>query len=346
MTASRTVEPVDAGNLLRVARQTVTPVLAKAIAALPNPTRTVLAYHFGWCDSDGTPTNGNAGKYLRAALVLTSAQAVGAATGTEVEYAAAVEMVHNFTLLHDDVMDQDTTRRGRPTAWTVFGTAHAILAGDALLSLAFRQICQLPDPVNRNRSQTDLAATLLELVAGQCADLAFETRTDVGLAECLDMAAGKTASLLATACGLGARAAGGTAGQVSALRRCGWHLGLSFQLVDDLLGIQGDPRSTGKPVGNDLRRGKKSLPVAAAIGSGTAAGRELATLYAGADGLSDAEVARATELVARAGGLDWTGGRAAHHRRRALEALADADPRPEAVAAFTAIARLVEQRTA
>jgi len=211
--------------------------------------------------------------------------------------------VHNFSLLHDDVMDADPTRRHRPTAWTVFGTGPAILAGDALLTLAVDVMAGCGHPAAAQGVRV-LCAAVQDLVDGQIADLGFERRRHVEVAECLAMAGGKTAALLGCSTALGAILGGGPE-HARLLDRAGRELGLAFQYVDDLLGIWGDPAVTGKPVGSDLAHRKKSLPVVAALTSGTRAGAELAALYGGEAELDGADVARAADLVEEAGARDW-----------------------------------------
>ena len=156
------------------------------------------------CDAEGTPTGSRSGgKALRPALTLLSARAAGAPAERAVPAAVAVELVHNFYLLHDDIMDGDTERRHRPTAWTVHGVGAAILAGDALLALA--QDILLEDTAAQGLwAARCLSAAVLRLIAGQGADLAFEQRNDVNLPECLTMAGDKTAALMACACSIGA----------------------------------------------------------------------------------------------------------------------------------------------
>ena len=185
--------------------------------------------------------------------------------------AVAVELVHDFLLLHDDIIDGDPTRRHRAAAWWVFGVGRAIIAGDTLLSLASHVLAERP-------GLRVLTTAQLDLCAGQSADMAFEQRADVGVAECVAMAECKTAALLACACELGALAGGGDARQCRLLAELGRRLGLAFQLADDLLGIWGDPAVTGKPRSSDLANRKKSLPVVAALTSGTVSGDHLALL--------------------------------------------------------------------
>lgn len=342
-TTVTTTDTSDAWEVLRRAGELTGPRIRTALDRLGEPARTVARYHFGWCDADGRPADAGWGKGLRGALVLGGARAVGGDVGAALPAAAAVELVHNFSVLHDDVMDQDATRRGRATAWTVFGSAQAVLAGDAMLVLAVQELASAP--AHHCAAAQELCRALLDLVAGQSSDLAFEERADVGLDESMTMAAGKTAALFAGACGLGAIAAGGSARQVEALRGFGHHLGLAFQIVDDLLGIWGDTRATGKPVGADLRRRKKSLPVVAALGSGTPAGRRLAELYDDERPMEAADVVRATALVEEAGGRSWAVGEAARQQSAALERLAGAAPDADAARGLRSLVDLVTHRS-
>src|SRR5262249_38599046 len=156
-------------------------------------------------------------------------------------------LVHNFSLLHDDVMDGDLTRRHRPTAWSVFGVNAAILAGDALLALGL-DVLAASGHGQAQRAIRMLNTAVLDLLDGQRADLAFEQRSDVELPECVRMAESKTGALLGCACALGAMFGGGHPEQVEHLYGFGERMGLAFQFVDDLLGIWGDPAVTGKPV--------------------------------------------------------------------------------------------------
>ena len=299
------------------ARDLVLPAMRDAVARLDETDRRIVAYHLGWTDLAGSPTSGG-GKGVRPALATLSARAAGVSAEVGVPGAVAVELVHNFSLLHDDVMDGDTERRHRPTVWAVWGTASAILAGDALLALAIEVLLGESTPHRADAARL-ISETTRALIRGQTEDLAFERRDDVGLAECLAMADGKTGSLLSASAAIGAVLAGAPAELVRALGRYGTELGMAFQLVDDLLGIWGDPARTGKPVYSDLRARKKSLPVTYAVAHGGAPGRELAAWLA-RDGAavngtangtaenadaSDTELRRAAELIEAAGGRGW-----------------------------------------
>ncbi len=317
-------------EVLHRTRELLLPALRRAVDRLDAHSRLVASYHLGWCDPDGRPLTADSGKALRPGLTLLVAEAVGAAAEDAVCGAVAVELVHNFSLIHDDLMDRDRERRHRPTVWALWGEPTAILVGDALLCLAHEVMEESESPSAREASAA-LSAATRELIRGQVLDVAFETRSDVRLAECLDMAAGKTGALLAVSAELGAVLGGAPATVAAAYRAFGAELGLAFQLVDDLLGIWGHPERTGKPVFSDLRARKKTLPITWALESGTAEAAELGAWLAteppsGSD--PDDRLRWAAGLVERAGGRDWATAEARERVRRALLALdaAGADP--------------------
>ncbi|MFE8943046.1 family 2 encapsulin nanocompartment cargo protein polyprenyl transferase [Streptomyces sp. NPDC007856] len=341
-------EGQEAPALLERTRAVVDPELRSALESLPASMRRIALYHFGWQHADGSPATGNAGKAIRPALVLAAAAALGGseARTAAVRAAVAVELVHNFTLLHDDVMDRDTSRRHRPTAWTVFGDADAILAGDALQALALRLLAEDPHPAS-GPAAARLADCVVELCAGQHTDTDLEHRApdEVTLDEVLAMAEAKTGALLGCACALGALYAGAGREQVAALDGFGRQAGLAFQLIDDVIGIWGDPRHTGKPAGADLAARKKSLPVVAALTSGTEAAAELAELYGKPYVSGDDEgIARTALAVERAGGRDWAQAEAADRMARAMQELSRAVPAPEAAGGLLALAEFVTRR--
>jgi geranylgeranyl diphosphate synthase type I len=320
-----------------------------AVDRLSPDIREVAAYHLGL---PGTPdaaggapsgAQGGAGKALRPALALLSARAADAAPERAVPAAVAVELVHNFSLLHDDIMDGDTERRHRPTAWTVYGIGPAILAGDALLALAQDLLLEGSPPESVWASRC-LSAAVQRLIAGQGSDLAFERRNDVTVAECLDMAGDKTAALMACACSIGAVYVGGPASIAKSLAGFGAYAGLAFQLTDDLLGIWGAPEVTGKSVHSDLRARKKSLPVVAALTSGTDAGQELAGLLASPESLTEDDLRRAAQLVEAAGGKDWAQDKADSALASAIGYLAEVDLPRDVRAEFEGIAEFVTAR--
>ncbi|MFJ3666332.1 family 2 encapsulin nanocompartment cargo protein polyprenyl transferase [Streptomyces sp. NPDC090106] len=345
-------EAHQATAILEHTREAVGPALRAAIDSLPGSMRRIALYHFGWEHADGTPAAGGSGKAIRPALVLTAAAALGGpeARAAAVRAAAAVELVHNFSLLHDDVMDHDTTRRHRPTAWTVFGETDAILAGDTLQALALKLLAEDPHPASA-AAGARLAACVVDLCAGQHADVAMERRHpgEVTLDEALAMAEAKTGALLGCACAIGALYAGASREDVEALDAFGREAGLAFQLIDDVIGIWGDPDRTGKPAGADLAARKKSLPVVAALASGTPAAADLAELYtAPFDDRDEAAreiLARTARAVEEAGGRDWAQLQAADRMAHALGELSRVIPEPETAEGLLALAEYVTRRS-
>ncbi len=334
-----------AAALLEDTRNAVHPHLRAAVETLPGAIRRVAMYHFGWQNADGSPASGQEGKAIRPALVLAAARATGGDTETAMRAAVAVELAHNFTLLHDDIIDEDTTRRHRPTAWAVFGVPDAVITGDAMLALAVRLLADDPHPASAP-AVVRLSTCIIELCAGQQADCALEERgpEDVTLDECLAMAMAKTGALLGCACALGALYAGADERAVRAMDGFGREAGLAFQLIDDLIGIWGDTARTGKPVGADLTAHKKSLPVVAALTSDTPAAAELAELYRGVMN-TPGEVRSAADAVDRAGGRDWAQVTAADRMARAVHHLSRAVPAPAGSGDLLALAEFVTRRT-
>jgi len=337
------IEGRSAREVLEWSRVTVEPALRAAVGTLPSSMRRIAGYHFGWWNKDGQPEAANGGKAIRPTLVLLCAQAVGGVPASALPAAAAVELVHNFSLLHDDVLDGDVTRRHRPTAWSLFGLEAAILAGDALLALALDVLLSSGHPAAAGATRT-LCAAVQDLLDGQSADLDLEQSAEVELAECVGMAERKTGALIECACAVGAAFGGGSPAQVAHLRRFGSHLGLAFQHVDDLLGIWGDPAVTGKPIYSDLHSRKKSLPVVAALTSGTPAGRDLAALYHCDQPLSGSDLAHAADLIHIAGGRAWSRAQADDLLGQAMRQLQSARPTARAAAELGALARLVAHR--
>lgn len=294
--------PADAHQVLDRCRALVRPALRDAVGRMHPWVGEMAAYTFGWCEVGGAPAVASGGKGVRQALAVLGAEAAGAPGQVGVPGAVAVELVHAFSLLHDDIMDGDTIRRRRPTVWKAYGTGPAVLAGDALFALAVETLAAAPAGPQAVRL---LSVALQDLVRGQADDLLFATRPWTGPErvrpdEYRAMAEHKTGSLLGCAAALGALLGGAPPATVSALDRAGRHLGVAFQVVDDLLGIWGDPAVTGKPVHGDLRERKKTFPVLAALDS-PAAGRLPSVLESATD--PGGTAALIEELGGRSAGL-------------------------------------------
>lgn len=332
-----------APQVLARVREPIQHALRAAVGGIEDDRmRLIASYQLGWCDRDGNLVRYSGGKGLRPTLAVVSAQAGGGTLDDGLAGAVAVELVHNFSLLHDDVMDRDLERHHRPTGWAVFGEGQAILAGNAMLIRALEVLAG--DGERGGRALPAMLAATQRLISGQSDDLHFEGATEISVADVLHMEAGKTAALLACSASIGALAANASAHIVAALSEYGHELGMAFQLVDDILGITGDPAVTGKSASSDVRAGKRSAPVVAALNAGTDASRRLADLLAGGAPSSDEDVVLATKLIEEAGGIDWAAREADAHLSRALDQL-EALPAPQHVVAdLAAVARYVVDR--
>jgi geranylgeranyl diphosphate synthase type I len=281
----------------------------------------MVAYHHGW---KGDNPQGR-GKRVRPLLTALACAAAGGTWQTAIPAAAGVELVHNFSLLHDDIEDQSDSRRGRATVWKRWGLAQGLNAGDAIFVLARLAVYRLlglgVPALTALEVQRRLDQACLELTKGQYLDIDFERRDTIAESEYWAMIEGKTAALLSAATSIGALVAGAVDDVVQAYAEYGRHLGLAFQVQDDMLGIWGDPAVTGKPSGDDLRAHKHTLPVLIGLGisppfaaSWEARPTDEATIASMASLLEDAGARRACEE------------KAGEHTRLALAALAKAGP--------------------
>ena len=227
----------------------------------PLALNSMLRYHLGFANADGSPSRVASGKRIRPVMLLMACEACGGNADVALPAAAAVELLHNFSLIHDDIEDGDTMRRGRPTLWSIHGVPQGINTGDAMFAQAHMALQQLQVPAAHTLAALrTFDAMCLHLTVGQHLDISFESRTDVTADDYMQMIAGKTAALTQACCEIGAIVAGADGSTIAALAAFGRGLGMAFQLQDDVLGIWGDPAKTGKPQ-HDLARRKKTLPV-------------------------------------------------------------------------------------
>jgi geranylgeranyl diphosphate synthase type I len=328
-----------------VGMELLRPAMQSAFTRLHPQLTRVCNYHRGWCDADGTPVDGaEGGKSLRPALVFLGAAAAGGPPDEALPGALAVEMIHDFSLLHDDVIDNDRTRRHRPTAWTVFGVPPALLAGDALVGLATELLVEIPGDRGR-RAALVLAATMRRLMAGQTDDLAFETRDDVTFGNYLTMAGAKTAALLSCSVAVGALLGGGDEELVAGMTALGEHLGLAFQLVDDLLALWGDPAVTGKPVLSDLRARKKSAPIVCALDSDHAGIPALRKYLNGRQDADEATLQHFADVIEQSGARAQVEAEAERHLHLTQATIDELPVSAPVASQLTALAEFVTRRS-
>ena len=241
----------------------------------------LLQYHLGWVDQTGAPAPQgiSQGKALRPTLCLFACEALSECVDQASPAAAALELIHNFSLIHDDIQDQDRERRHQPTVWWLWGVPKAVVAGNALQSVGDLALLNTVSPdyslLNGNKEGPSpevilkvsqlLTASYLEMIEGQCMDLAFEKQVRITTDEYLNMIACKTGALFRSGLEIGASLATGDASDVEAFSQFGQCIGRAFQIRDDYLGIWGDMATSGKAAGNDIRRRKKSFPVVYAL---------------------------------------------------------------------------------
>lgn len=328
--------------VLSRARTIVEPALRDAVDALDPHLLLPTLYHLGYTDVDGNPASLGSGKGMRSALAVLGAEAVGATAADAIPGAVAVELIHNFSLIHDDIMDGDRTRRHRPTVWDAFGIPDAIIVGDALHALAFNTLLPPTHDPLMVAAGTRLAQATTAMIAGQAQDVALNQRATATLDECLAMEANKTGALLAQSVAIGATLGGGSDEQIAALEHYGQSLGLAFQAVDDLLGIWGDPEVTGKPAGHDLRERKKSMPIAVAFDQGGSIAEIVEAAYA--DTPDEAAIAQLTTALHDAGIDSQVAAIAENELNQAIEALTSAPLERSATDELTALARFVAER--
>ncbi len=305
----------------------------------------MMHYHLGWVDENLQTVDAASGKRVRPLLCLLTTSAAGGKWPQAVPGATALELLHNFSLIHDDIQDQSPTRRGRPTLWQLWGANQAINSGDAMFSLAhiaLSGMLELGVPAETIvRAVCRLDETCIDLTIGQYLDMSFENQRDVSVDEYLEMIAGKTAALLAFSAELGARVAQQSPSVVKHYAAFGRDLGLAFQVRDDILGIWGDESVIGKSSATDIVTRKKSLPVL----FGLAESLELREIYAKAD-TGDGFVERVVDILDQVGARDVAKSYEGKFATSALNHLSAANPQGEATEALRQLTRFLLNRQA
>ncbi|MCB9443539.1 MAG: polyprenyl synthetase family protein [Ardenticatenaceae bacterium] len=308
----------------------------------PAPFYGMLQYHMGWLDADLQPANVNSGKRIRPIMCLLTCQAAGGNWRQALPAAAAIEILHNFSLIHDDVEDNSPTRRGRETVWKIWGVEQAINSGDAMFALAHLSLNRLiergiasPVVVQALRRFDE---TCLALTQGQHDDMDFETRDQVSVDEYLAMITGKTAVLIAYSTEIGALVAGADPATVEHYAQFGRSLGLAFQVIDDILGIWGDEVLTGKSTATDITTKKKTLPVLYGLAQNAA----LRELY-GRE-VDEGFVETAVTLLNQSGAREYARDKATAYSQSALSHLEATQAQGPAAAALQQLANMLLQR--
>lgn len=286
--------------------------------------KAMIVYHMGWSAGEGDL--GSRGKRIRPLLTLLCAFACGSEREESILPAAlAVELLHNFTLIHDDIEDQSPLRHGRPTLWKKWGTAQAINAGDALFSIA--QLALLDLSKTCKDSITVQAAlwfnqVCLHLTCGQYLDIAFESQNEIDTEAYLEMIRGKTGALIGFSTQIGGLTARAEEDRCNLLCRFGENLGMAFQIQDDYLGVWGNPAVTGKSAASDLQSRKLSLPVI--FGLEKSAG--FRSLWKQENSFTSGEIAQLTKLLESCGTPEYVRGQAEAYTNTAFLALEQAFP--------------------
>lgn len=283
----------------------------------------MVKYHMGWVDEDGKEINSERGKRIRPVLCLLAAEAAGGEMGKALPAAVSLELVHNFSLLHDDIEDRSIARRGRKTVWAIWGENQAINTGDAMMALAFKSIVKLGKDVVDESTQVRLISllsrTCLDLTHGQHLDMLFETRDIISPDAYLEMIDGKTSAMLSASASMGGISAGADSETIEKMAMFGRYLGLAFQLQDDILDIWGDPSVTGKERAVDIRQRKKTYPVILGLKRNAA----LHQYYDHKNELSDAEVSDIISLLDASDAHHDTELLVTEYSEKALECLQD-----------------------
>lgn len=255
------------------------------------------------------------GKRLRPCLALTACEAVGGKAEDALEAAAAIELLHNFTLIHDDIMDQDEFRRNVKTVHVLLGVPVAVIAGDALFAKVFEAMAANAKRLGLEGARVvelfdAVSKASFEICQGQVLDMLFEGRADVSEAEYMRMVSGKTGALLDASMKVGALLGKGEPEQVRALAEYGRLIGLAFQMRDDVLGVAGEQEKFGKPIGSDVREGKQTLIVVRALATAQQEDKSTLLRALGKQDASEAELKTAIDVLKRAGAIDYVTERA------------------------------------
>jgi geranylgeranyl diphosphate synthase type I len=335
---------VDAPDFLNRYRHEIEAEVARLVPSGDEPLYEMVRYQLGWTDA-GVPS---LGKCLRPALCLFACETLGGNRADALPIAVGIEFLHNFSLIHDDIEDGDELRHHRPTVWKAYGRDRAILAGMALWTLAYQALDSAAERGAPVRHVLDarraISEACNEMIEGQHMDLTFESRGDVSLAEYTAMIDRKTGALFAASLQSGAIMAGARPEEAARLGNFGRQLGLAFQIRDDILGIWGEGTATGKPVGADIAKRKKSLPVVHALQQVVGPDRDILRGAYAKPEIDESDIDDVLDVLQRWNARYFAQGLAEDHRARAMAALAQTAIPPEGRFKFDELTAFILER--
>ncbi|MCH7786182.1 MAG: polyprenyl synthetase family protein [Chloroflexi bacterium] len=320
-------------GMLQRYRTHISEALRFSLSKDDTPVYDMLRYNMGWVDIEGNPCAATEGKALRPTLCLFGCEATGGSINKAMPAAIALELIHSFSLIHDDIQDHDETRHHRPTLWAKWGVPKALVAGNILRVVADTSLQRLVDEgvgIDQALAVVGmLTEAYLEMIEGQYLDISYEGRPDIAIDDYLNMISKKTGALIRCAVNLGAVIGTRDETTIEAFRVFGRSLGYVFQIRDDVLGVWGNEETTGKPVGADIRRKKNSLPVVYAMSQADPEDKQLLDCIYQKEQLSDGDVSAVLNVMERVNVKGYAQKLAQEHSDIALEALAGVELAPD-----------------
>ncbi len=289
----------------------------------------MLRYCMGWSDKYGNSTDIAVGKLLRPSLCLFACESLGTSAEKALPAAATLELIHNFSLIHDEIQDFDENRHHRPTLWTLWGVPRALVAGDVLKIVADSGLAKMPSPESVDNSIKHMSLVTeacLEMIEGQYLDINFEGRIDIGLDHYMKMISLKTGALIRCSVEVGANVASpGNFEITNKFRRSGIYLGYLFQITDDILGVWGLEEETGKSTGSDLKRKKNSLPIVHAMSASSKSYQSAIQSLYRKEELSDCDVLEILDILDRTDSRSYCQDLAKIYAGKAIDVIDDAN---------------------
>jgi geranylgeranyl diphosphate synthase type I len=315
----------------------------------PRPLYDMMKYHLGWLDADLKPIEQYRGKRFRPTLCLLTYSALSGVYDKVLPAAAALELIHNFSLIHDDIEDMDEERRHKPTVWKLWGVPHAINVGDGMHVMANLAALRLREVNVTSSKIVDvmeiLSRTIIELCEGQYLDMSFEGRTDVTTDMYLEMISKKTAALIEASTYIGAVLATNNQTIMEHFRKFGRKIGVAFQIVDDILGIWQKTERTGKPAASDIRNKKKTMPILYAFEKASKEDKRILEETFKKEVLGEEDINRVLRILEKVGAREASQKIATKFEKEALEELDKTGIENEAMEKLRTLTRFLVYRT-